>query len=207
MVNKFGKGKGGQLGRPFPFQLPVRRALLCAVLFLACLSAGAQSVDNRYSTFLCEGGITYFFRPQRLKLTEHIDGFTFDMTYHTSADSVIVNFTLLTGGPVNVNSVFLCNGESEDRFVGRGVSTLYCETRKSKYETRLTSVFSLTDIERAFAGEEPLRFEMVLDKGTRCSAVYGHSQWNKERRQASRILEMAVKSRAFTGKEQGLSVK
>ena len=178
------------MGCPFPLQICAKHALLGVLFLFACLSAAAQSIENRYRTHYCNGGVTYFFCPKQLKHTQHVEGFTFDMTYHTSGDSVFVNFTLLTAKPVNVDSVVMRNAGSGHGYAGKNLTTLYYDVRGKRCEIRTTSKFAFADIRRVFAGETALRFEMILDDGTPCSAVYGHSQWSKERRQIKRILEL-----------------
>lgn len=162
--------------------------LIALLLLLMPLFIKAQSVDNRYQSHLDRSGATYFFCPKKIGKNVNVNKFIYDMTYHTSNDSVILNFTILAKKPIRVKSFVLSCGDKN--YMGGSVSTMYADIVGDKYEIRTTSKFSLDDICEVFSQGEALNFRMSLDNGGDASAAYSLSKWNKDSKMISRILDL-----------------
>ena len=156
-------------------------------LFLS-LQTFAQSIENRYRSHLDTNGTTFFFCPKQLGNNVNINKFIYDMTYHTSNDSVILNFTLIANRPVKVTKMVLACGDKN--YVGESVGTMYADICGDKYEIRTTSKFSLKDIGDVFSQSDPLTFRLSLDGGGNASAAYSLSKWNKDSKLITRIFEL-----------------
>lgn len=166
-----------------------KRILFVLLLFSYIFSIKAQTISSRYRSHLSNGGTTYFFCPKKLRHTKNIDRFTFDMTYHTSSDSLLLNFSFVSPTPVNIKSLSLRNGK-EQTHEGKKLSVLYRDIRKKSYEIRATSQFSLAEIEQIFSIKDKLSFEILLSNGVCCYATYSPSKWKKERRQITQIINL-----------------
>lgn len=180
--------RGCLIGIPF-IRKTSKLVLYLSFLLVWTLPAQAQTAGNRYRSHLSNGGITYFFCPRHLKSTKNIEKFTFDMTYHTSSDSVTLNFTFMSEKPVNVRTLTVTN-EGIMTYEGKQIATLFRDIIGKKYEIRTTSRFSLADIRQMFSRQETLSFDMSLSDGTACRATYKHSQWTKECRQITQIINL-----------------
>lgn len=153
-------------------------------------NAFAQSVENRYRSHIDANGITFFICPKQIGGTVNVNEFVYDMTYHTSADSVILNFTIISDRPRKVNTLILSCGDT--RYVGESVKPMFADIRGRKYEIRTTSRFSLKDICEVFSHKEALSFQMSLDSGVEASATYSSSKWKKDANLISRIFDLII---------------
>lgn len=162
--------------------------LILFSLYLVPCTAKAQSIENRYQSHLNADGVTYFIRPKHIGHHENINGFNYDITYHTSKDSVILNFSIMTKKPVKVDGLVLSCGEK--KYVGSGVSALYVDIFGDKYEIRTTSRFSLKDVWEVYSQKEALCFGIHFDNGEEGSATYSLSKWKKDSKMISRILDL-----------------
>lgn len=164
---------------------------LCLALILLSipLLGEAQSGEKRYRSHISNGGITYFFCPKHVGNNVNIKKFTYDMTYNTKGDSVRLNFSVIVPKPIRVSKLTLQCGTNQ-KCDGDYIYTLYGDLKGKKYEIRTTSMFSLSDIYRMFSQSDVLRFNLSFDDGKVGSAMYGKSEWKKESKQISRIINL-----------------
>ena len=167
----------------------LRQSLTFTLLFLLLPNnIDAQPITNRYRSHLNSDGITYFFCPKKIGHNANVSKFTYDMTYHTSEDSVTLNFTIITTSPVKVEGFELTY--EQGNCTGSNVATMYADIVGSKYEIRTTSRFSLKDIYEAFSQEEGLCFRIHFEDDGEGSASYGSSEWKKESKAITRIIDL-----------------
>lgn len=164
----------------------VKISLLFILLFIGPI-CHAQSIDKRYRSHLSECGTINFFRPIKLYDRTNTDLFIFDMTYISHSDSVTVNCSIKTKYPNSVKSFGLANSSQE--VTSNNVSVLYRDVLKRGYEIRITSRFSFNDIQHIYKKSSPLMFKIIFSDNSSCTAAYSKSQWDKESRNITRILE------------------
>lgn len=176
--------------RSIPFRTLVVVCVVASLfIFPFSLDSMCQTLENRYRSHLTSDGITYFFCPKKIGKTQVIDKFNFDMTYNTTNDTVTINFTIISHMPVTVYSIALQNGDGM-LYKGNGLLTFYRDVRDRKYETRTTSKFSLDRIRNVFSKTAPLSFYVYLSEGIVGTASYSKSQWKRERRQITQIMDL-----------------
>ena len=151
-----------------------------------CFQMEAQSIDKRYRSYIGNGGTAYFFLPKKLKETEGVKNFVYDITHLSITDTVTLNFTIVVEEPVMVDSLVLVN--SDKITTVSSVSLLYRDVLDEGYEIRTTSGLALQKMQSVYSDASPLEFKMYLSNGKVVKAAYKKSQWKKERETVSRIL-------------------
>ena len=110
------------------------------------------------------------------------------MTYHTSKDSVILNFTIFSQRPIKVKQLTLTCGPKN--YMGEEVKTLYADIVGKNYEIRTTSRFSMKDMCEIFKQTDALHFQMTMENGVNVSAAYSSSKWKKDAHLITRIFDL-----------------
>ena len=151
-----------------------------------------KSVGDRYASRMTRDGTIFFILPERLKATDGVDRFEYDMTCLTWNDTVTVNFSVRSKNMEVPEHVALQSGDK--RFDAVGIAKLYTDIVKNGYEIRMSCRFLWDDIQRAFTAVQPPVF-LFDQSGVERSATYTPRQWKGERRILSEILELYNYSR------------
>lgn len=152
------------------------------------MSVSAQDIDKRYVMHIGAEGTVYHFLPVKVS-SYRIDKkthCTYDITYNTSEDSIVLNFTVFVETENGIDSLALCSGKNA--VVNSCLNLLYVERAKESYRYRYTSRFSYVDIKSLFAEKSPLIFTFYGDKTFECS--YTDKKWKKECRMINEVFNL-----------------
>lgn len=115
-----------------------------------------------------------------------MDAFSFDMSYLSKSDTVIVNCSLTVPEENIVKGVSLKNDIQE--VACYDVRMLYRDVTKNGYVLRVTSKFPYSSIKSFFSNASPLKFCFLLKDDSHCIATYKESKWKKEQYQITKII-------------------
>jgi hypothetical protein len=164
----------------------MKRLVLIIGLISFNISISGQSIEKRYTSHLTEKGTIHFFRPKQLDRTINMDDFSFDMSYLSKSDTVIVNCSLTLPSETLVKGMSLKNGNHEVACYDQRM--LYRDVTKKGYILRVTSKFPYSSVKSFFSSASPLMFCFTLADDSRCYATYKESKWKKEQYQVTKII-------------------
>ena len=147
----------------------------------------AQKISKYYTTVSQKSGNLYFIEP-KYGFTNKKDkcDLTFDMTYLSSDDSLILNFSLISPEIMEVDSVaFLQNEKS----ISSRTQKIFIEDAKKSWEHRYTSHFAIKDIRNTFQQENSPRMAVYSDQNILIMSMK-QNHWKKERDIVSKIIRM-----------------
>lgn len=137
-------------------------------------------------------GMLFFILPQRLKETSGIKRFEYDMTMLSWNDSVTVNFTFESTSLDPVTELNIVSGDST--YPCDSFSTLFMDAKKNHYEIRITSKFTLAEIEKILKNSTPPRFCFRQDNSDK-SATYTSKAWITDKKKLNDILKLFLLSK------------
>ncbi|MBO5314664.1 MAG: hypothetical protein J6A70_05190 [Prevotella sp.] len=164
------------------------RILLFLCFLTSLLSVSAQIIDKRYVMHIGTEGTVYHFLPVKVSsysINKKMHC-TYDMTYNTSEDSIVLNFTVFVETENGIDSLALCSGKNA--VVNSCLDLLYVERAKNSYRYRYTSRFSYADIMSLFAEKFPLVFTFYGDETFECR--YTDKKWKKECRMINEVFNL-----------------
>ena len=160
-----------------------------SVLFsvLTLITAFSQSAEGRYASRRTVDGVIFFIMPEKLKDVSGIKRFDYDMTLLSWTDSVTVNFTFESTSPdFPENLRIICDKEPIDC---TSYSSLFVDIKKNHFEVRITSKYSLKDIQTFIQSITPPIF-CFLQSGELKTATYKNKTWVKDRKKLSDIIQL-----------------
>lgn len=163
--------------------------LLC-YLFLFGLVCTAQSIENRYSSFITENNVLFFLRPVKLNQTINMHNFEYDVTYSEKQDSANLNFTIYIDVIAKIDSLRIISDKTE--IVDTNPRYLFHDITKSSLKVRTSAQISFNDMSILFRSDHPITFHIYLSDGTECFATYKVRKWRKEREMVSRIIQSSI---------------
>ncbi|MEA3476940.1 MAG: hypothetical protein U9R60_02080 [Bacteroidota bacterium] len=116
--------------------------LVYLILFVV-LSGVSQNISKQYIVSQQEDGLLYFINPQEGWNSKKVKAeLIYDITYNTSNDSLVFNFSLLTKQNIYPEGICVINGSDS---LSSQVNKIYIDTQKSKYHYRYTTIFTFDD--------------------------------------------------------------
>lgn len=169
------------------------KRILSFLLFLTIsICAIAQSAQGRYNSIRTQDGMLFFIQPQRLNELSGIKRFEYDMTLLSWQDSVTVNFTFESSQMTIPTDLKIESNGTDiecDTF-----SALFVDVKKNHFEIRITSKFSLEQIEFILTSVTPPKF--CFKQGNEpMSATYSLKAWRKDKKKLNDILNLYKLSR------------
>lgn len=165
----------------------MKRILFILLVVTSCSMAFSQSAEGRYNSRMTRDGMLFFVMPERLKDTSGLKKFEYDMTLLTWTDYVTVNYTFESTSLSMPKDFVIKSGK--DEFVCTSYSSLFIDIKKNRYEIRITSKFSIGDIEQIMHNIDPPRFEFKQD-GMEKWASYTKKSWKKDQKKLIDILNL-----------------
>lgn len=154
-------------------------AILCSLVSLDAYA--------RYDTFRSKDGMLYFFNPQKLKETTNLKSFEYDMTMLTWTDSVTINFTIVSDAMSVPEQFAIRTGNT--KYVCHDYSLLFVDLDKKDYKVRVTSKFSLAEVEKIIDSPLPPVFEFEQNGVTR-TATYKAKAWKTDREKIRQVMDL-----------------
>lgn len=172
---------------PLSFFIKMNRIIIAVLVSALALGASAQSAQNRYVSRMTQDGTLFFISPKKLNRSEGVKKFEYDMTWLSWSDSATVNWTFRSES-MDLPREFAIQ-TCDTVFVCTSYSPLYQDIIRSGYETRITSKFSLSQIERMIQCPTSPEFVFKQDGVTK-TASFSEGTWRKERKMLSDILTL-----------------
>ncbi len=162
---------------------------IISLIFLVFVSVHlfAQSVEDRYFSRMTQDGTLYFIVPKKLGKCSGIKKFEYDMTYLSWSDSVTVNFTFRSKSVACPSELKI--ESCENLYLCSNYSLLFTDIVKDGYEIRVTSKFSVDEIERVLKCSESPVF-MFKQDGVLRTAEYSKGAWDKDRKKLIDIYNL-----------------
>ena len=162
------------------------------LLTLVSLIVGNFAASARYASRMTPDGTIFFIEPHKLGRLSNIRRFEYDMTLLSWTDSVTINFTFEAGRMTMPESMMIKSGEKEYRCTD--YSILYVDIKGNHYEVRVTSKFSVTDIQQVLESSFPPVFEFFQD-GIYEQATYKDGAWKKDQKKLLNIFRLYLYSK------------
>lgn len=160
-----------------------------SVLFsvLTLIPAFSQSAEGRYASRITIDGVIFFIMPEQLKEVSGIKRFEYDMTLLSWTDSVTVNFTFESTSPeLPENLQIICDNESINC---TSYSSLFVDIKKNHFEIRITSKYSIQDLQTIIQSITPPTFCFSQSDELK-TATYKNKRWIKDRKKLNDILQL-----------------
>ncbi len=113
----------------------VKSYTLLLLLLVLCLSSYGQSIKGRYISKFLEGGVLFHLLEETLFEDEHGNKLSHDLTYNSTNDSLIFNFSFVYDKTLLLDSISL---KSEDVDVHGKLKRLYIEPKGKRWMHRYT---------------------------------------------------------------------
>jgi len=166
-----------------------RNLPLFFILFSAFLggSLNAQKISKYYTVMSQKSGNLYYIEPE-YGFTSKKDkcDLTFDMTYLSSDDSLILNFSLIHPEIIEIDSIAFLQDEKS---ISSSTQKIFIEDEKKSWEHRYASHFSMEDINDTFLQENSPRLAIYSDQSTLIMTMK-QNHWKKESDIVSKIIRM-----------------
>lgn len=165
----------------------MKRILSVIVTLTTFLISFSQSAEGRYISRMTADGVLYFIMPQQLKDLSGLKHFDYDMTLLSWTDSVTINFTFESSSmqlPENLEIV--CN---KNPIVCNSFSPLFVDIKKNHFEIRITSKYSISDLEQILKSITPPEFSFTQG-GVPKSATYKQKVWIKDKKRLNDIMQL-----------------
>lgn len=170
----------------------MKRLLTVLTLLLCYITGFSQSAENRYNSRMTRDGVLFFIMPEKLKDLTGIKRFEYDTTLLSWTDSATVNFTFESSS-LTLPTDFEIKCES-GTIKCSSYSPLFVDIKRNHYEIRLTSKFSISQIESIFKSLTPPVF-CFKQEGISKSASYKPKAWASDRKKLNDILQLYNLSR------------
>ncbi len=156
-------------------------------LFLLQPNLQAQKIDKHYTSSIQENGTLYFIKTiEGYKNAPKKTSLSFDITYLSSTDSAILNFTYLSNQISQIDSISFIHGNTSTNSVS---SKLFIEAEKLNWEHRYSSKFSFSDIDLIFKSESPAKMRLFYENES-MELVISEKTWSKKSEILRRIISM-----------------
>ena len=169
------------------------KRLLTAFVLSFCFIAGfSQSAENRYNSRMTRDGVLFFIMPEKLKDLSGLKRFEYDVTLLSWTDSATVNFTFESESlalPSDLEIKYADGTINCDSY-----TPLFVDIKRNHYEIRITSKFSISQIESIFSSITPPVF-CFTQEGASKSASYKPKAWTSDRKKLNDIFKLYTLSR------------
>ncbi len=165
--------------------------VLLFILVMAIPSHG-QSPQKRYASRITPDGVIFFINPQKLGTLANIRRFEYDITLPSWTDWVTINFTIETSSMNAPRNLKIVSGDKVYRC--KDFSVLYTDIKKRHYVIRVTSKFSMQELQEIIESASSPVFAFTQN-GIQEEAKYTDSAWKKERKKLLDIFQLYVYSK------------
>ncbi|MBL7901541.1 MAG: hypothetical protein JNK73_06065 [Bacteroidia bacterium] len=150
--------------------------LVLVFLFLKPGVLYGQKIKKYYVSSMQQKGTLYFIRPQKgFKNKTYGSTFIYDITCHSSSDSLTLNFSYVDKNIRMLDSLQLLGGSIK---LTTPLSKIFVETQKSSWHYRFTTRFALKDVEGYF-NENEMGSMALVEKNKAIPLVTSKKNWKK----------------------------
>lgn len=165
----------------------MKRYLLIIVSLFFISSVFGQSAQGRYASRMAADGTIFFIEPHKLTDLSNIKRFEYDMTLLSWTDSVTINFTFESD--IMTMPETLQIKSCGKTFVCKDYSSLFIDIKKKHYEIRISSKFSISEMEQILQCESSPMFSFSQN-GILETASYKNKSWLKDRKKLLDIFKV-----------------
>ena len=188
MVNKLKRGIHGGVSPPF-----LRKALLSAIILLIFVFSphfivSGQKLTKYYTAATLDSGTLYFIFPlDDFQETTAKSRLIFDISYLSSRDSAMINFSYFYSSAHPAHSLIL---KSEDNMTVCPARKLFMDVENhQKWHHRFTTTIHLSDLAFFFQSDLPPEIIIVTDDDHLIYRI-NKRHWKKQGNIISVILQM-----------------
>lgn len=166
----------------------MKRSLLIIVSLVFLIpTVFGQSAQGRYTSRMTANGTIFFIEPHKLTDLSNIKRFVYDMTLLSWTDSVTINFTFESDLMTIPESLQIKScGKT---YVCKDYSSLFVDIKKKHYEIRISSKFSISEMEQFLQCESSPVFSFSQN-GILETASYKNNSWLKDRKKLLDIFKV-----------------
>ncbi len=163
-------------------------SFFCLLIVLFSFPVHGQKISNYYVSSIQGNDNLYFIKPQGgWENKTHNSSLEYDITYLSSNDSAVLNFSYFDPENLDIRNLVLKTGN--DSVVGI-TKTIFIDSAKSKWKYRLTTTFLLTDLKKFFSDSGQPVFIIISGEKQIVQLTIRRKIWVNQRQIVSRILEM-----------------
>jgi hypothetical protein len=164
----------------------MRHLFFVLLLFLTSTING-QNISKYYNSSLQENGTLYFIFPQSGFHNNKINGkLTYDITYLTTNDSAILNFSYYDKLDRTIDSVAFIS--PSQRF-SSSAKKIFIETKKTKWHYRYSTNILFTDLNVFFNQADNAKIILYTQQGT-VELNIKTKTWRKQSSVTKKILTL-----------------
>lgn len=161
--------------------------LFFVLLLLGSNNIKAQNISKYYTSSIQESGTLYFILSQSGFENKNLNGeFIYDITYSTSLDTAVLNFSYFDEFERVIDSIILVTADTK---YPSKVSRIFVETTKSKWHYRYSTKFSFADLVAFFNQTLPPDIFIYTQEGLVKLKIKGRL-WNKQSSITKKILTL-----------------
>lgn len=140
-----------------------RHLFIVSLLFIA-ITINGQNISKYYNSSLQGNGTLYFIFPQNGFNNNKINGkLTYDITYLTTNDSAILNFSYYEKLDRTIDSVAFISGNQ--RF-SSSAKKIFIETKKNKWHYRYSTSLLFKELNVFFSATDDAKIILYTQQGT-----------------------------------------
>lgn len=153
------------------------------------VAVSGQKLSKYYTATALEKGTLYYLFPMEgFREAENRDPLIFDISYLSSRDSAILNFSYFHSFALPADHLALQSGDT--LITCFPVRKLFMEVeKKAKWHHRYSTTIHIADLELFFQSEQAPGM-IITANGIQRRYLISQSKWNKQRRVVSLILQM-----------------
>jgi len=147
----------------------------------------AQKISKYYTVSSQKDGSLYFIEPEYSfeSKKENCD-LIFDMTFLSTEDSLLLNFSFISPEIVEIDSVRFT---SDQKNIGSEAKKLFIEDEKKAWKHRYSSQFLFDELYDVFQSEKSPNLT-VFSEGQSILLTMKQSKWKKKRDIVTKIFQM-----------------
>lgn len=159
----------------------------CVFHFWPAGAVQAQNISKTYVASAQPGGVLYFIVPQSGFSDEKSGAkFTYDITYKTSSDTAIVNFSYYDPRDLTIDSISFANGAS----FGAPATRIFVEPQGKSWHYRYTARLPYAQLKNFYqqAGSQP-RLTLYTSTGAARVSI-GENAWKDQALRIAKVFKM-----------------
>ncbi len=170
----------------------MKKFIVFLFIWVIAIPSYGQSSQGRYASRITPDGTIFFINPKTLGTLANIRKFEYDITLPSWTDSVTINFTIessLMNAPENLKIV-----SGDKVYQCEDFSVLYIDIKKQHYVIRVTSKFSMQELQKIIESASSPVFTFTQN-GVQEEAKYTDRAWKKERKRLLDIFQLYAYSK------------
>jgi len=163
---------------------------LFLLFFFACLlrPSIAQNISKYFTSSIQDSGTLYFIEPPtKFSNKTHQSKVVFDLTYLTTKDSVLLNFSLFKKKLVRINQLHFVQ---KNNCIQSPVKKIFVDSKNKKWHHRYAVKFSFNDLKQLFRDKQKPSLLLLFSDQSELQLMIKKKKWEKSAELLSRIFAL-----------------